>query len=66
MPKEMQKLEVSELQKQAEEKGQKLFELRIKHAAGQLKSTSDLKNLRRERARLLTLVRERGLSGRGT
>lgn len=66
MPKEMRKLEMPELKKQAEEKTQKLFELRLKHAAGQLKSTGDLKSLRRERARLLTLKRERELSGRGT
>ncbi|MBI4125993.1 MAG: 50S ribosomal protein L29 [Deltaproteobacteria bacterium] len=65
MPKEMRKLEVKELEKQAEEKAQKLFELRLKHAAGQLKSTGDLKSLRRERARVLTLLRERDF-GRGT
>lgn len=61
--KEMRKLEGAELRKQADEKQQKLFELRLKLAAGQLKSTSDLKNVRRERARVLTLLREQERAG---
>ncbi len=37
------------------------FNLRLKHATGELEDTSQLRRSRRELARLLTVARERGI-----
>lgn len=37
------------------------FNLRFQHATGQLENTAGLKNAKRDLARALTVVRERGL-----
>lgn len=50
-----------ELGKELEERYQELFNLRFQKASGQLKNTARAKSVRREIARLKTVLREREL-----
>lgn len=45
-----------------DENRQELFNLRFRHATGQLENTSRLGSLRREIARMATLLREREIA----
>ncbi len=52
----------AELQKQLDDLYQELFNLRFQRTAGQMPNTNRLKEVRRDIARLKTLVRERELA----
>ncbi|MCX7973765.1 MAG: 50S ribosomal protein L29 [Candidatus Aminicenantes bacterium] len=58
---ELQELSDDELKRREEELKDQLFKLRAQHAIGQLENTAKLKNIRREIARLKTILREREL-----
>lgn len=64
MPKaiEYRELKSEELESRLDETRQELFNLRFRHATGQLDNTARLRELRKEVARLATLVRERELA----
>ena len=59
--KEIRKLSDEELAKKITDSKKELFELRMKHATGSLDKPSDLRNLRKTVARLLTIQKERTL-----
>jgi large subunit ribosomal protein L29 len=50
-----------ELVEKLKDARQEAFNLRLKHATGELEGTSTLPRSRREVARLLTIARERGI-----
>lgn len=56
---ELRDLSDGELEKKSEEVGSQLYELRRKQATGQIDNPARLKTLRRDRARMLTLLSER-------
>jgi large subunit ribosomal protein L29 len=60
--KEMKDLGLDELQAKEEEFREEEFQLRFKHATGQLDKTSRLKELRRNIARVKTLIRQKEAS----
>jgi large subunit ribosomal protein L29 len=51
----------NELVEKLKDARQEAFNLRLKHATGELEGTSRLPSARREVARLLTIARERGI-----
>jgi len=55
---ELRKLGSEDLKKKLEEARKDLFNLRFKHAVGQLEKSSRLREARRDVARLLTLLGE--------
>ena len=57
--KEMRDLATDELKQKSRELADELFKLRIRHASGQLESPSTLGNVRKDIARVATLLRER-------
>jgi large subunit ribosomal protein L29 len=58
---EMRNLTLDELQQRLDDSKQEAFNLRFQQASGQLEDTNRLRILRRETARILTLIREREL-----
>ena len=58
--KEIRALSAEELNQRAGELRATLFNLRIKHRSGTLDSTADLAKSRRDLARVLTVIREKG------
>ncbi len=61
-PSELRGLSEQELRAKETETAQELFKLRFRHASGQLDNTARLRRLRRELARIKTLLRERELA----
>jgi large subunit ribosomal protein L29 len=59
---EMKDLGLDELQAKEKEFREEEFQLRFKHATGQLDKTSRLKELRRNIARVKTLIRQKEAS----
>ena len=59
---EMREKNVDELRELSEERRKELFDLRFKHYTGQLINTSSLRSVRREIARIETVIRERELA----
>jgi len=59
MTAELREKSVSELQDQVNELAKEQFNLRMQHATGQLSNTAQLKNLRRQVARIKTIIREK-------
>lgn len=55
----MKELSESELKQKLSELKQKLFEARLKKAKGELKNVCELRNLRRDVARVLTAIKEK-------
>lgn len=53
-----------ELKKLLEEKKKQLMDLRFQHAMGQLRNTAQIKEVRRDIARIRTILRERELGVR--
>ncbi len=53
-----------ELRKLLEEKKKQLMDLRFQHAMGQLRNTAQVSELRRDIARIKTILRERELGVR--
>jgi large subunit ribosomal protein L29 len=58
---ELRNLTLDELQQRLDDSKQEAFNLRFQQASGQLEDTNRLRILRRETARILTLIREREL-----
>ncbi len=61
-PSELRGLSEQELRAKETETAQELFKLRFRHASGQLDNTARLRRLRRELARIKTLLREKELA----
>jgi large subunit ribosomal protein L29 len=58
-PTELRELSDEELEQREEELKDQLFKLKFQHALGQLDNAMKLKNLKRDRARILTILKER-------
>ena len=56
---EFRELTHDELQQKVQDQREQLFNARVKHATGQLENTAQLSTLRREVARLETVLAER-------
>lgn len=61
-PSEIRNLSQTEIARQLDEAHHELFNLRFQRATGQLKNTTRLGQVRREVARLRTILRERELA----
>ncbi len=61
-PRELRDLSVEELAAKEKEFREEEFKLRFKHATGQLEKTDRLTRLRKEIARVKTIIREKELS----
>ena len=59
---EMRELSVEEVEQRLTETNEELFNLRFQHATGQLENYRRLRELRRDIARLKTILRERELA----
>jgi large subunit ribosomal protein L29 len=57
---ELNKLSVEELKQKLTEGREELFNLRFKHATAQLKNTSELPRAKRDIARILTVLGQKG------
>ncbi|MBU0552699.1 50S ribosomal protein L29 [Myxococcota bacterium] len=62
---EIREKSLDELMEYNKEQRKALFDLRFKHYTGQLISTADIRNARREIARVETIIREREIVQRG-
>jgi large subunit ribosomal protein L29 len=58
-PTELRELSDDELIQKDEEVKDQLFKLKFQHALGQLEDAMKLKNLKKDRARILTILKER-------
>lgn len=58
---ELRELSNDELKRREEELKDQLFKLLAQHTIGQLENTAKLKNIRREIARIKTILKEREL-----
>ncbi len=58
-PAEVRELDVEELQRRVAQTRRELFNLRFQHATGQLENTGQLKEVRRNIARLLTVLNQK-------
>ncbi len=61
--KELRKLSTEDIKKKIVETKEELFAKRMKHASGSLDKPVELKTLRRDVARMKTILRERELEG---
>ncbi|CAN5468377.1 50S ribosomal protein L29 [soil metagenome] len=62
---ELRELSIEEIEQALAETGEELFNLRFQHATGQLENYRRLRQLRREIARIKTVLRERELGEAG-
>ena len=60
--KELHELTVDELNTKLKELSEELFNLRFRHAIGQLENPASLKNIKKEIAKAKTILRERELA----
>ncbi len=58
-PSELRELSDEELTQKDGELKDQLFKLKFQHALGQLEDAMKLKNIKRERARIMTILKER-------
>ena len=56
---EVRELDVEELQQRVAQTRRELFNLRFQHATGQLENTGQLKEVRKNIARLLTVLKQK-------
>ena len=56
---ELRQLSTEELEQKSKEQSTLLFSARVRHATGQLENTAQLKTLKRDIARVETLLREK-------
>lgn len=56
---EIRGLGINELQSKNKELSEELFRLKIRHAGGQLESTASLGRIRRDIARIATVLKEK-------
>ncbi len=59
--KELQNLSVAELNTKLSELKEELFNLRFRHATGQLENPVSLRNIKRDIARVQTILRQKSL-----
>ena len=64
-PSEIRDLPLDDVERQLAETKQELFNLRFQNATGELDNYMRLKELRRDVARIHTIIRERELEGEG-
>jgi large subunit ribosomal protein L29 len=57
-PKDLRELSTSELDAKSNELRMELFNARIRHSTGQLENTAKLRTLRRDVARIQTILRQ--------
>jgi len=57
--KDVKDMSTDELKQKNTDIAEELFKLRIRHASGQLESPATMKNLRKDIARIKTVLRER-------
>ena len=62
-PSEIRELSVAEIEQRVTETNEELFNLRFQNATGQLENYRRLRQLRRDIARLKTILREHELAG---
>ncbi|MBQ3115793.1 MAG: 50S ribosomal protein L29 [Clostridia bacterium] len=62
--KELHQLTVDELNTKIKELTEELFNLRFRHAIGQLENPASLKNIKKEIAKAKTILRERELEAK--
>ena len=62
--KELHELTVEELNAKVKELSEELFNLRFRHAIGQLENPMSLKNCKKDIARIKTILRERELNAK--
>ena len=62
--KELHELTVDELNTKLKELSEELFNLRFRHAIGQLENPASLKNIKKEIAKAKTILRERELEAK--
>ena len=63
--KELHELTVDELNAKLKELSEELFNLRFRHAIGQLENPMSLKTCKKDIARVKTILRERELNSKG-
>ncbi|MEA3240232.1 MAG: 50S ribosomal protein L29 [Pseudomonadota bacterium] len=61
--KDVRLLSPEEMQQKVDAISEELFNLRFQKASGQLQNTARLKNLKRDRARMKTILREQDMQG---
>jgi large subunit ribosomal protein L29 len=62
---DLSNLTEKELKNQVEQNERAMVDMRFKQAVGQLESTAVLRTIRRDAARMRTLLRQRELAGKG-
>ena len=62
--KELHELTVDELNAKLKELTEELFNLRFRHAIGQLENPASLKNVKKDIAKVKTILRERELAAK--
>ena len=62
---ELRDLTIEELEKQAMDLRERLFRLRMRNRLGQLESPSEIRKVRRDLARVLTVINEKKRAARG-
>ena len=62
---DLKNLTEKELTNQVEQNERAMVDMRFKQAVGQLESTAVLRTIRRDAARMRTLLRQRELAGKG-
>jgi large subunit ribosomal protein L29 len=60
--KELRQLSEGELLEKEKELGEELFNLRFQHATGQLENVMRIPQIRRDMARVKTILKEKGLN----
>ena len=60
---EIKSLGITELQDKKNELSEELFRLKIRHTGGQLESTASLGKLRKDIARIATVLKEKEAAG---
>jgi large subunit ribosomal protein L29 len=58
-PAELRELSDEELRDKDDELKDQLFKLKFQHALGQLEDAMKMKNIKRDRARIMTIINER-------
>ncbi|HOE79589.1 MAG TPA: 50S ribosomal protein L29 [Smithellaceae bacterium] len=60
---EIRELGISELHHKSNELKEELFRLKIRHSSGQLESTANLGKIRKDIARIATVLKEKEAAG---
>jgi len=63
--KEIRDLDINQLRQKIADLNEELFRLKLRHASGQLESTATLGKLRKDIARVKTVLREKEIQANG-